>query len=247
MIEGAFAEVARGPGCALGLQLLLFATLAQPKSLARTIFKAPKTRPPSNANFPRFFSARLVATLVCSLRRCLHLPRLSHPPSLFFLAASFTANGADVGVGPGYLHPQRPFSLRPAMADRLASARIAMVGGPSSPSVAMAGRTSSRRAIATSPWPARPAAETRARAAAESRARGTTTCSEGHPVDRGRRAAAGERRAATAAPQLRARSVAPSVLPSSGTHASAPAGRPPRLPAHHGFNTAPPPKCSIEC
>jgi hypothetical protein len=26
------------------------------------------------------------------------------------------------------------------------------------------------------------------------------------------------------------------VLPSSGTHASAPAGRPPRLPAHRGFN-----------
>jgi hypothetical protein len=53
---------------------------------------------------------------------------------------------------------------------------------------------------------------------------------------RGRRAAAGERQAATAVPQLRARSVAPSVLLSSGTHASAPAGRPPRLPAHRGFN-----------
>jgi hypothetical protein len=39
-----------------------------------------------------------------------------------------------------------------------------------------------------------------------------------------------------AAPRLRARSAAPSVLPSSGTHASAPAGRPPRLPAHRGFN-----------
>jgi hypothetical protein len=63
LTRGAFAEVARGPGCALGLQLLLFATLAQPKSLARTNFKAPKTRPPRNANFPRFFSARLVAAL----------------------------------------------------------------------------------------------------------------------------------------------------------------------------------------
>jgi hypothetical protein len=67
-IKGAFAEVARGPGCALGLQLLLFVTLAQPKSLARTNFKAPKTRPPRNANFLRFFSARLVAALVRSLR-----------------------------------------------------------------------------------------------------------------------------------------------------------------------------------
>jgi hypothetical protein len=96
---GAFAEVARGPGCALGLQLLLFATLAQPKSLACTNFKAPKTRPSRNVNFPRFFSARLVAALVRSLRRCLHLPRLSHPPPLFFLATSFTADGADVGAG----------------------------------------------------------------------------------------------------------------------------------------------------
>jgi hypothetical protein len=65
---GAFVEVARGPGCALGLQLLVFATLAQPKSLARTNFKAPKARPQRNANFLRFFSARLVAAFVRSLR-----------------------------------------------------------------------------------------------------------------------------------------------------------------------------------
>jgi hypothetical protein len=104
---GAFVEVARVPGCALGLQLLLFATLAQPKSLTRTNFKAPKTRPPTNANFLRFFSARLVAAPVRSLRRCPHLPRLSHPPPLLFLAASFTADGADVGAGRGFLHPQQ--------------------------------------------------------------------------------------------------------------------------------------------
>jgi hypothetical protein len=59
--QGAFAEGARQPGCALGLQPLLFVTLAQLQSLARTDFKARKTRPPRNENFLRFVSARLAA------------------------------------------------------------------------------------------------------------------------------------------------------------------------------------------
>jgi hypothetical protein len=60
-VKGAFAEVARQPGCALGLQPLLFVTLAQLQSLARTDFKARKIRPPRNENFLRFVSARLAA------------------------------------------------------------------------------------------------------------------------------------------------------------------------------------------
>jgi hypothetical protein len=83
VFQGAFAEVARRPGCALKLQLLVFATLTQPQSLARTNFKALKTRPPRYAKFLRFFSARKAAALVRS-RGCDEITSrllVSHPPS----------------------------------------------------------------------------------------------------------------------------------------------------------------------